>query len=83
MAQVLRNKALVAIGTISYSLYLFHYLILGICHHIGGNKEGIGIYSVPDLIVSLVALVISFLLAWSIYMFLEAPMVKIGKRFKY
>ncbi|HET9278781.1 MAG TPA: acyltransferase [Flavitalea sp.] len=82
-AQVLRNKVLVAVGTISYSLYLFHYLILGLSHHIAGNKEGIGIYGAGDILVSVIALIISFAVARGIYVFLESPMVQIGKRYKY
>ena len=82
-ARVLRNKALVAVGTISYSLYLFHYLILGLSHHIAGNKEGIGIHDAGDIVVSVIALALSFAVARGIYIFLESPSVQIGKRYKY
>jgi peptidoglycan/LPS O-acetylase OafA/YrhL len=79
---VLRNKALVWIGTISYSLYLFHYLILGIAHHINGQMN-IGIHNPKDILISILAFICSILLSWAIYKKLEQPMVKLGKRFSY
>jgi peptidoglycan/LPS O-acetylase OafA/YrhL len=82
-AMVLRNKLLIRIGVLSYSLYLFHYLILGIFHHFTGNLEGIGINSIADVLISIAALITSIFISWIIYVYLETPMVGIGKRFKY
>jgi peptidoglycan/LPS O-acetylase OafA/YrhL len=79
----LRNKILVWIGAISYSLYLFHYLILGIFHHLTGNKTGIGIYNINDLVISVIALIVSILFSWLVFKVLETPLVNWGKRFKY
>jgi peptidoglycan/LPS O-acetylase OafA/YrhL len=82
-AYILRNKVLIWIGTISYSLYLFHYLILGLVHHIAGNTEGIGINGVPDIMLSLVAFGLSIIVAWGVFKGLEAPMVRLGKKYSY
>ncbi|HYE53315.1 MAG TPA: acyltransferase [Chitinophagaceae bacterium] len=78
----LRNTMLTWIGVISYSLYLFHYLVLGICHHVTG-QDNIGIQNRWDILVTIVAFAISLLLSWGIYNTLEKPMVRLGKRFRY
>lgn len=79
---ILRNRALVWVGTISYSLYLFHYMILGLVHHFTG-QTGIGIADFQDVIFSIVAFALSLFISWTVFNLLEQPMVKIGKRFKY
>lgn len=78
----LRNKLLVWIGTISYSLYLFHYLILGLAHCINGQNN-IGITGPRDIVVSVLAFLFSLLLSWLVYKKLEQPVVKLGKRYSY
>jgi peptidoglycan/LPS O-acetylase OafA/YrhL len=80
----LRNRWLVWIGTISYSLYLFHTLILGLMEYIFlHNTRDPSINNGKDLLVSLIALGISILFSWLIYKKLETPFVQLGKRFKY
>lgn len=81
--KILRNKPLVWIGTLSYSLYLFHYFILGILHHFVGNKNGLIITNGRDIIITIAALFISVLFSWGVFKVLEAPMVKLGKRYRY
>lgn len=80
---LLRNQQLMWVGTISYSLYLFHYFILGVFHHIAGRRDGIGMYNLTDVLVSSGALICSFFFAWLVYQKLEAPMVSFGKKFTY
>jgi peptidoglycan/LPS O-acetylase OafA/YrhL len=80
---LLRFKPLVWVGTISYSLYLFHYLILGLFHHFNGNLTGLGINRLFDVTLSVAALLTSFLIAWVVYHFLEKPLVQFGKKFRY
>lgn len=80
-AAFLRNKILMWIGSISYSLYLFHYMLLGLFQHFAGN--GLGLRNVKDVIITSIALIISMLFSWALYLKLETPMVKIGKKFKY
>lgn len=81
--RLLRNKILVWVGTISYSLYLFHYLILGLLHHFTGNGNGIGINNTKDILVSLGAFFVAVGFSWVVFKLLETPMVNWGKRFKY
>lgn len=81
--KMLRTKILVWVGAISYSLYLFHYLILGLFHHCAGNKSGIGINDTNDVLVSIVAFIVSILFSWLVFKLLETPFVNWGKRFKY
>ena len=78
----LRNKALVWIGSLSYSLYLFHYLILGFAHQITGQHD-IGIYNLKGALVSIAAFIFSLLMAWLVYLKLETPFVLAGKKLRY
>ena len=70
------------IGTISYSLYLFHFLILGLAYHICG-KNGIGIHSRVDILITICAFAGALGISYLVYKALEQPMVKWGKRSKY
>ncbi len=80
---VLRYRTLVWIGTISYSLYLFHDIILGLCHRIF-SISGEGLFSnLKGISVSVLALIISIGFSWLVYKKLETPFVSWGKRFKY
>lgn len=82
-SRFLRFKLLMWVGTISYSLYLFHYFLLGVAHHIIGNKQGIGIYHWSDILITLIALVVTVVVSWLVYKKIEMPMVEIGKKYKY
>jgi peptidoglycan/LPS O-acetylase OafA/YrhL len=77
---VLRNHVLIWVGTISYSLYLFHYFILALFHHFIGNKAGVILANTTDLVITILALLTSFAVAWLVYKLLETPMVRLGKR---
>ena len=81
-AAALRMKWLTWIGTISYSLYLFHYLTLGVVHQFAGNDE-IGIYNTADIGISIMALAIAIGFSWLVYTVLESRFVNFGKRFRY
>ena len=63
--KILSNKALVSIGLVSYSAYLFHQPILSF----------LKIYSVnlPSTIDNIFAIAITFVLAWISYKFVESP----------
>jgi peptidoglycan/LPS O-acetylase OafA/YrhL len=82
-SMLLRNRTLCWIGTISYSLYLFHYFILALFHHIIGNTRGVVIDNPLDLMITLLALALSFAMAWAVFKWVETPMVKWGKKFNY
>lgn len=62
---VLSNKVLVAIGLISYPLYLIHWPLLSFARIIEGE--------VPSRGYRALAVVISFLLAWLTYRVVEKP----------
>lgn len=81
----LRNKALTFLGKLSYSLYLFHYLLLGVVFYILFQKDptnplipyahkaaGIGL-----------SVAVSFIFSYCVYQFLEEPVMAIGKKYKY
>ena len=78
----LRCDLLCWIGRLSYSLYLFHFIILGFVHHYSG-KHGCIIRNVNDILLTFMALVISFCFSIILYRFYEEPFVRMGKRFKY
>jgi peptidoglycan/LPS O-acetylase OafA/YrhL len=80
--KILRNKILCWVGSISYSLYLFHYIILGLVHHFDG-KNGIIINNSKDVLLTLIALILTFGFSYLVNRFIENPMIKIGKKFKY
>ena len=80
---LLRNSVLMWIGTISYSLYLSHYLILGLAHHFLDSSTQVGSSEINLVLVTSVALATSLGLSWLIFRYLEAPMVRFGKRFEY
>ena len=63
--KILSNKALVSIGLVSYSAYLFHQPMLSLLR----------IYSIhlPSTIVKVFAITITFVLAWISYKFVESP----------
>jgi peptidoglycan/LPS O-acetylase OafA/YrhL len=80
---ILRNKILTQIGAMSYSLYLFHYIILGLFQDLIGNKTGIVIQNKMDFIVSIGALFFAFVLSMVTFNLIETPLVNYGKKYKY
>ncbi len=79
-SSLLRNGILGWIGSISYSLYLVHYFMLGFVHHLFGNAQGIGIRSGRDLLVTAIAIAASFTMAWMIFKMLETPLIQWARR---
>jgi peptidoglycan/LPS O-acetylase OafA/YrhL len=68
---LLSRPVLVWIGLISYPLYLWHWPLLSIARIIG--------YEIPSLRVRVVAVVLSFVLAWLSYTLVEKP-IRFGVR---
>lgn len=81
-AKILSTKWLIWIGKISYSLYLFHFLILGIFKKIAFEYFHFN-YSVMLFITTTVAFVFSIFFSWLVYKYLETPTVSLGKKFNY
>lgn len=80
--QILGSKILVWIGRISYSLYLFHYIILGVFVVIGQNYFP-DLFGLKGFIISIIAISFSVLFSWLIFKYFETPFVKFGKKFVY
>ena len=79
---ILRCKALSMIGLYSYSIYLFHQLILGLMHgYFLGQRPAI--QSTSEIAITLGALVITFGLSSIIYHTIEKPFIQVGKRYSY
>jgi peptidoglycan/LPS O-acetylase OafA/YrhL len=70
------------IGKISYALYLFHYLILGVTKKIVGSYFNFD-SSITLFFTSVFAFGFSILFSWLVYKFLETPTVALGKKFNY
>jgi peptidoglycan/LPS O-acetylase OafA/YrhL len=68
--RVLATKMLVAVGLISYPLYLWHWPLLSFIRIVNGRA--------PSVIAAAVAIVLSFALAWLTYWLVEKPL-RFGK----
>ncbi len=79
--KILANKALNWIGKISYSLYLFHYLMMGIFNVVAATYfANTGIYAI---FTTIAALTFTFLFSWLLYNYIEKPTIAFGKKFNY
>lgn len=75
---ILSNKFLVWVGLISFPLYLWHWPLLSFAHIVEGEM--------PSRLVRLGALLVSFILAYFTYRFVEKPIrshLKTGKKMFY
>jgi len=79
---VLSNSILAKIGEVSYSLYLFHYMILGVVHHVFG-RQSLGLLTLSDAIATVVAFFVSIGLSFFIYNQYENRFNLLGKKYKY
>jgi peptidoglycan/LPS O-acetylase OafA/YrhL len=69
-------------GSISYGLYLVHQPVAGAMHGLLlGGRPDIG--SLPQLAVTVAAAVASIGIAWALWEFIEAPLVRVGRRLRY
>jgi peptidoglycan/LPS O-acetylase OafA/YrhL len=64
----LANPLFVGIGLISYPLYLWHWPILSFAHIVNGGT--------PSVALRCLALVVSLILAWATYQYIEKPVRK-------
>jgi peptidoglycan/LPS O-acetylase OafA/YrhL len=69
--RILANRIVVYIGLISYPLYLWHWPILSFARNIYGE--------LPPVLVRVGALVLSVVLAWATYEFVERPIRRMGR----
>jgi peptidoglycan/LPS O-acetylase OafA/YrhL len=69
-------------GSISYGLYLVHQPVAGAMHGlILGGRPDIG--SLPELAVTVAATAASIGIAWISWKFMEAPLLRFGRRSQY
>jgi peptidoglycan/LPS O-acetylase OafA/YrhL len=69
-------------GTISYALYLIHQPISGFLHgYLLGKSPDIS--SIPQILVTLLALVVSIFIAWISWRVFESRLVAFGHRWQY
>lgn len=83
LAWAMRIQPLRWVGQISYSLYLFHYIILGLFHFVILDHAYLGLNTTTDVLVTIGATVFSLFFSWLVYISLESPLVNFGKRYKY
>jgi peptidoglycan/LPS O-acetylase OafA/YrhL len=82
LGRLLRFPVLVWFGQRSYGLYLFHEAVSGLCY-------GLLCHSVPEMRtlvdagVTVLALVVTLLLAELSYRFFEGPILVFGRKFRY
>jgi peptidoglycan/LPS O-acetylase OafA/YrhL len=69
----LNMRWLAFVGTLSYSLYLIHLVVLG------GLGENLG-RTVGPLTIGIVGLAITFALAWLMYVLIERPCARLRRR---
>jgi len=82
LARMLRWRWLMALGTIAYGTYLFHYVIYGLCMtYLRGH--GSVMENFPDLAVTLLAYALTILLTTISWRSLEKPIVRWGHRLHY
>jgi len=70
---ILSNRILVSIGLISYPLYLWHWPLLSFARIIDGKN--------PSNEIIIIAIILSFILAWLTYKLIEQP-IRYGKHQK-
>jgi peptidoglycan/LPS O-acetylase OafA/YrhL len=78
---VLRSKALQFYGKISYSVYLFHPMVIGLFFLSRGRVEKLETMEDVFLLVAAFATTIAF--CWTSYHLLEKPMISWGHRVRY
>jgi peptidoglycan/LPS O-acetylase OafA/YrhL len=82
VARALCTPALMWLGTVSYGVYIFHQAVSGLVHGlVRGSAPKIASWS--DLGVTLLALLITLLLARTSYRLFESKILAYGRSFRY
>lgn len=80
--RIFGNKTLGFIGKISYSIYLFHQVFLGIFYRLMANKFPY-IDSAKDVLITIIALTATIAFSTLTHYVLEKPLQNIGKKYSY
>jgi peptidoglycan/LPS O-acetylase OafA/YrhL len=82
LAKWLRTPLLLVLGRLSYGIYMFHQLASGALH--GMFRQQAPRISDPiDACITLLALLVTLVMAWTSFRFFESPFLRLGHRFKY
>jgi len=82
LAKWLRTPLLLVFGRLSYGIYMFHQLASGALH--GMFRQQAPRISDPiDACITLLALLVTLVMAWTSFRFFETPFLRLGHRFKY
>jgi peptidoglycan/LPS O-acetylase OafA/YrhL len=82
IARLLRARALVGLGVLSYAVYLFHQPVNGLMHGLVQHADP-AIHSVADGLVTAAALVLTIFLAWVSRQVLEVPFLSLGHKARF
>jgi len=78
----LRNSTLGRVGNIAFGIYLLHMPMAGLAHGIIFGREPM-IDDAESMLVTVLALFLSFLVPYISWRFFEKPFTDVGHRFKY
>lgn len=77
-ARLLASRALIAVGTVSYGIYLFHPIVL----HVAVKTLPHGGGGIQFTVFSLIVIAVTFTIASVGYRVVEQPAIEAGKRFR-
>lgn len=78
----LESRILVTAGTYSYGIYMFHQAVSGFLHGLILHQSP-QISSLADALTTLLALVVTFGVAWVSFHAFEAPIIRLGRRHQF
>jgi len=82
IARICRARWLQWLGVMSYGVYLFHQPISGLCHAALRGTEP-GMTNLIGVAATSLALLITLLVAWLSFRYVEKPILNFGHRYQY
>jgi peptidoglycan/LPS O-acetylase OafA/YrhL len=82
LGRILRNKILQLIGLVSYGIYIYHFIVLGIVFKIVLNQRP-NIASFQELLVTILAVIVTIGVSLLSYYYFEKLFLKLSSKFKY
>lgn len=81
-SKISQNKFLNKVGCYSYSIYLFHQVVLGLLFFCILNKQP-ELRNLQDLVLIALAIVLVFFISRFTYQYVEKPFIKKGHQYRY